>query len=970
MTRQSKEHERPVLDRANARVSPNPGVAATVTKHAPTSPADTKRKFLASVLPWPGPSDRGFINLHVNRKNDTAKNAGKPWVIGWPFDDIDKFVDRSLWIDTTSDMFNVWMCMSQQSECGTNTNGKPKAIRNAKNATWLRSIWIDCDVKEKPASWDAEHPREPWTHYETEREALSAFGDFAAKVGLPMPSAIVHSGGGLHVYWISETPLSPNQWSAYAEGLKSLLVSEGVKCDAGLTTDAARLLRVPGTLNHKYDPPRPVRLVHLGQMYNFETALAVVRGVAPKKFTAAPSPSLASVIEPGYESAFENGPDPAFASLKAAGDLAAGIARRIQVPRDPGPVFDKCAFLGDALKNGGKDYNQPLWHLSVLCATFLENGNDIAHEISKEHPTYTEADTQEMYERKLADRAERGIGWPSCATIHGAGCKACASCPFLSNGKSPLHLTGPISATVNPSATAAGEPPQHVATQKPKHPNAALKDMVDRGALLSDVLKAMNEIYAVVKYGDHAVIANVIGRHISFMSVPEFHKMLANQRIEIIVGNEVKQVKVSHHWFNWKFRRQYIGQGAVFEPGGPLEVPGDMLNIYRGFGIEPAPGDWSLMRAHILHVICSGRQDLFDYLIRWMAWSVQKLDQPIGVAVALLGEQGAGKGIFARTFGSFFGDHFAHIANGDQLTGRFNASVGKSCFVFLDEAVWAGDKKGEGVLKALITEPTLQLEAKFKDPITVKNSLRIMVASNSEWAVPAGIGDRRWLILNINNRYAGTKNAAYFSALKHEIDNGAAAAMLHDLLRMDLSGFNVRDVPRTAAKAEQQALSLPSVEAWVYQMLQEGVIEERLYQGICIRHEWQANGLDVKKDIAYAAYEDFSHRRKDYRPATKSIWARRLMALLGPHLRPVRHAAERGRVRSFLFGDLSACRDQFAAKIGADFEWEPYQVTEAANDVPSGTPAVAEPKTQPSNVVAIAKDIDAAERFIANRRAK
>src|SRR5262245_6665134 len=118
--------------------------------------------------------------------------------------------------------------------------------------------------------------------------------------------------------------------------------------------------------------------------------------------------------------------------------------------------------------------------------------------------------------------------------------------------------------------------------------------------------------------------------------------------------------------------------------------------------------------------------------------------------VALLGEQGAGKGIFARTFGSFFGEHFAHIANGDQLTGRFNASVGKSCFVFLDEAVWAGDKKGEGVLKALITEPTLQLEAKFRDPITVANRLRIMVASNNDWAVPAGIGDRRWFILDMN----------------------------------------------------------------------------------------------------------------------------------------------------------------------------------------------------------------------------
>jgi hypothetical protein len=110
----------------------------------------------------------------------------------------------------------------------------------------------------------------------------------------------------------------------------------------------------------------------------------------------------------------------------------------------------------------------------------------------------------------------------------------------------------------------------------------------------------------------------------------------------------------------------------------------------------------------------------------------------------LFGSLGAGKGIVARTFGKISGKHFAHIANGEQLTGRINASLATSCTVFLDEALWAGDKKGEGVLKALITEPRLQLEAKFRDPIMVENRLRIMVASNNDWCVPAGIGDRRW----------------------------------------------------------------------------------------------------------------------------------------------------------------------------------------------------------------------------------
>jgi UvrD-like helicase family protein len=45
-------------------------------------------------------------------------------------------------------------------------------------------------------------------------------------------------------------------------------------------------------------------------------------------------------------------------------------------------------------------------------------------------------------------RALGAIGPPRCETIHADGCKACGSCPFLAEGKTPLHLTAPVTATV------------------------------------------------------------------------------------------------------------------------------------------------------------------------------------------------------------------------------------------------------------------------------------------------------------------------------------------------------------------------------------------------------------------------------------------------------------------------------------------------------------------------------------------
>ena len=210
--------------------------------------------------------------------------------------------------------------------------------------------------------------------------------------------------------------------------------------------------------------------------------------------------------------------------------------------------------------------------------------------------------------------------------------------------------------------------------------------------------------------------------------------------------------------------------------------------------------------------------------------------------------------------------------------------------------------------------------------------------------------------------------------------------MLHDLLAMDLSGFNVRQVPRTAAKAQQQALSLPSIEAWLYQVLQDGAIEQRAQNGLLgAKQEWQENGLAVVKDLAYAAYEGFSSKNRDYRPTGKSQWSKRLRAILGPHLTTTRITGDTGRTRILQFGPLGYCREKFAAQIGADFEWEPdYSLqTAQVDDPPAANPAGAsEPgyartsrkaatgsgAVKPSEVIALAQSAAAADDFMTSRR--
>ena len=92
------------------------------------------------------------------------------------------------------------------------------------------------------------------------------------------------------------------------------------------------------------------------------------------------------------------------------------------------------------------------------------------------------------------------------------------------------------------------------------------------------------------------MVATIIGNEIDFMKTNDFHKMFA----DLVVYEEVndgqqgvpkkRAIKVSKRWFECKDRRQYLGRGVVFEPGGPPEIPNDMLNLWRGFGIDPKAG--------------------------------------------------------------------------------------------------------------------------------------------------------------------------------------------------------------------------------------------------------------------------------------------------------------------------------------------------------------------------------------------
>lgn len=88
-----------------------------------------------------------------------------------------------------------------------------------------------------------------------------AAADYVARL-IPRPSVVVDSGGGFHCYWLLADTFYLHDAASRerAERLQKAWVTY-TGGDPG-AADLARVLRVPGTLNTKYDPPREVRFVH------------------------------------------------------------------------------------------------------------------------------------------------------------------------------------------------------------------------------------------------------------------------------------------------------------------------------------------------------------------------------------------------------------------------------------------------------------------------------------------------------------------------------------------------------------------------------------------------------------------------------------------------------------------------------------------------------------------------------------
>ena len=423
--------------------------------------------------------------------------------------------------------------------------------------------------------------------------------------------------------------------------------------------------------------------------------------------------------------------------------------------------------------------------------------------------------------------------------------------------------------------------------------------------------------------------------------VADFRSLLSNRKIER--GDKV--VPVADAWLEWAGRR--TARGVVFDP--EREHDG-FLNLWTGWGVEPSNrGSWSILEDLLREALCDNDEAVFEYIMNWAAHMAQHPGRPAEVALCFQGSKGIGKGTFCRALATIAGHHGMQITSSEQLTGRFNDHLRDIILLFADEAIKPYDKDGESRLQALITEPVLAYEGKGEKVAQGRNVCHVVMASNNEWFVPAGLdGERRYLVAKANASWVGDHDK--FDALNKQLRSGGYEALLWDLLNRDIGDWAPRrDIPVTVGLVDQKLRNMGPTAQWWFNALTEGMppfttIERTsdvgdsdnmdIHAGPLGQQAWETDYIRAMRQDVRESF-DLHCRTNGIRPggmgrSLDMLFAKELKGLVPglkrvrervPEDRPDVDAHGDGRAWGLEFPPLEDCREAFEGLLGAKINW-------------------------------------------------
>ena len=221
---------------------------------------------------------------------------------------------------------------------------------------------------------------------------------------------LINSGYGIHVYWVLTESVPYVKWLPVAQGLKDMCIQHNLSADNGVTADAARVLRVPGTHNHKRGTQKPVMFLGTGEFHDVEFEEFARLVGKENATTLAEVSNEANALK---QALIENSE---FGFKNILSKTMRGVG---------------CEQLKNIMENQ-QDISEPLWRAGLSIAKFCNDSGKAVHKMSERHPEYNEYLTQE--------KADLIKGPYTCAKFAEEDPEPCSACPHWEKITSPIVL--------------------------------------------------------------------------------------------------------------------------------------------------------------------------------------------------------------------------------------------------------------------------------------------------------------------------------------------------------------------------------------------------------------------------------------------------------------------------------------------------------------------------------------------------
>jgi hypothetical protein len=255
------------------------------------------------------------------------------------------------------------------------------------------------------------------------------------------------------------------------------------------------------------------------------------------------------------------------------------------------------------------------------------------------------------------------------------------------------------------------------------------------------------------------------------------------------------------------------------------------INTYRPIIIKQKTGDVTPFLKHMELVlpIESDRKLLFEY----MAHNARFPGYKIPWAPLIQSVEGVGKGVLKTVMKHVMGGPYFYTPKAEELVAsgsQFNAWMRARLFILVDEIKTDERRDMIEILKPMISEHEIEIQAKGVDQDVEDNYSNWMFLSNYKDAIPVSKNARRFAIFysaiqSVDDLRRRNMNDQYFNMLFHWLKEGDGAEIVaHWLLNypIDRGAIPMR-APETSSSREALSQSRGPLEQIIHDAIEDDV---------------------------------------------------------------------------------------------------------------------------------------------------